>query len=153
MGNIFGQKKLTEKSFLLFCCKLKFCSLQGRVRNTVCCGRGVIDKRSTICCGSRAYRGSPSTTRCCGVRSYYTRSQKCCPGSRPISLSQRCPGTTAPAPRTICGSANENGQAVLQCPAGLTVQRILFASFGRPTGNGAGDCEMFQNCKVFCENV
>lgn len=49
--------------------------------------------------------------------------------------------TVAPAPTTVCGTADEwspyptMGSITLTCPAGQTIEDVVFASYGTPTGS------------------
>jgi hypothetical protein len=73
---------------------------------------------------------------CCGTT--------CGAGTTCISgTCQTTPPSTSP-----CGTAPENSSATLTCPAGTTIQKVLYASYGLPNGT----CGSFTNGTCHANN-
>jgi len=61
-------------------------------------------------------------------------------------------GSGAGGETDVCGTSAENGSVTLTCPTGQTISRVVFASFGTPTGTcgsfAKGSCDQSESVSI-----
>jgi hypothetical protein len=140
---------------LIACCSLAACSAgnagtqrkPAAANGTTVAGTGASGGTGTHALGSGGNSAPPPSTHA-GAGGAGTGDATVGNGGRPSAedagMQAAVDGGAAASGEPVCASAKEDAAAMLSCPAGQIIDRVVFASFGDPSGScgrfSAGQC-------------